>query len=232
MMDNVDPQELEKFESSAARWWDPAGEFKPLHLINPVRSNYINERAPVAQKYLLDVGCGGGLLCEALANKGAVVTGIDLGSACLEVARLHLQESKLQVDYQNTNAEAHAKSHPEHYDIVTCMELLEHVPDPESLVRACIAAAKPGGDIFFSTINRNLIAYLLAIVAAEYLFRLLPRGTHNYPQLIKPSELTRAVQRGGASVCDIAGIRYIPVIDFVALSTDPSVNYIMHCRKA
>lgn len=228
---NVDQSELAKFESSATRWWDTAGEFKPLHIINPIRSAYVNQHAPVEKKHLLDVGCGGGLLCEAMASKGAIVTGIDLGQASLNVARLHLEESKLNIDYHYSSAEAFAELHSNQYDIVTCMELLEHVPNPEQLVQACIHAAKPAGDIFFSTINRNLIAYLLAIVGAEYLFRLLPRGTHNYTQLIKPSELAQVVQRSGATVCDISGIRYLPVLDLATLSSDPTVNYIMYCKK-
>ena len=229
---NVQQQELDKFEASAMSWWEPEGVFKTLHIINPVRTEYINSHAALRAKKVLDVGCGGGLLCEAMAHKGAEVSGIDLAKATLQTARLHLHESKLSINYHYASAEQYAEQHAGHYDIVTCMELLEHVPDPQSIVSACIQAVKPGGDVFFSTINRTPKAYLLAILGAEYLLRLLPKGTHDYQKLIKPCELANMVKRNNANVCDIAGMHYLPFADTALLSTRPEVNYLMHCRRS
>ena len=186
---NVDPAEIAKFEELASRWWDLNSEFKPLHDINPLRVNYIDQRAPVAGKKVLDVGCGGGILCEGMAQRGANVTGIDMGEAPLSVASLHLHESGLDIDYQKSTAEDFAELHPEQYDIVTCLEMLEHVPDPGSVISACAKLVKPGGQLFFSTINRNPKSYLFAVIGAEHLLRMLPKGTHDYDKFIKPSEL-------------------------------------------
>ena len=229
---NAQQQELDKFEAAAMSWWESEGVFKTLHIINPVRSEYIATHATLKNKKVLDIGCGGGLLCEAMAHREAKVVGIDLGKASLETARLHLHESKLTIDYQYTSAEQHAELYTDYYDIVTCMELLEHVPDPQSLVSACIRAVKPGGDVFFSTINRTPKAYLLAILGAEYLLRLLPKGTHDYQKLIKPSELAAMVRQNNSVVCDIKGMRYLPFLDTAALCDDPNVNYLMHCRRS
>ncbi len=228
---NAQQRELDKFETSAMSWWDPEGVFKTLHIINPVRAEYIATRTTLKNKKVLDVGCGGGLLCEAMARKEATVVGIDLGKASLETARLHLHESKLAIDYRYTSAEQHAEQNTNYYDIVTCMELLEHVPEPQSLVSACIRAVKPGGNVFFSTINRTPKAYLLAIVGAEYLLKLLPKGTHDYQKLIKPSELAAMVKQNNATVCDITGMHYLPFLDTAVLSGEPDVNYLMHCRR-
>ena len=228
---NVEKQELDKFESAATSWWSAQGVFKALHIINPLRVEYINLHATLKDKKVLDVGCGGGLLCEAMAHKGANVVGIDLGKASLATARLHLHESQLSIDYQCESGEQHAERHEQHYDIVTCMELLEHVPKPQSLVAACIRAVKPGGDLFFSTINRTPKAYLLAVIGAEYLIQLLPKGTHDYQKLIKPSELVAMVRKNGAQVCDLKGIRYLPFLDVAMLSSKPEVNYLIHCKR-
>ena len=229
---NAQQHELDKFESSAMSWWEPEGVFKTLHIINPVRVEYIASRTTLKNRKVLDIGCGGGLLCEAMAHREAQVVGIDLGKASLQTARLHLHESGLTIDYRHTSAEQHAEQREDYYDIVTCMELLEHVPDPQSLVSACIRAAKPDGDVFFSTINRTPKAYLLAIVGAEYLLKLLPKGTHDYQKLIKPSELAAIVQQNNATVYDITGMRYLPFLDIAVLSRDPDINYLMHCRRA
>lgn len=228
---NVHQQELDKFESVATSWWEPHGVFKTLHIINPIRTEYINSRTSLEGKKVLDVGCGGGLLCEAMAYKGAEVCGIDLAEASLKTARLHLYESKLSVDYQYTSAEQHAEQHTGFYDIVTCMELLEHVPNPQSIVSACMRTVKPGGDVFFSTINRTPKAYWLAVIGAEYLLNLVPKGTHDYRKLIKPSELAAMVQKSNATICDISGMRYLPFVDIAILSTKPEVNYLMHCKR-
>ena len=228
---NAQQQELDKFESSAAAWWETDGVFKTLHVINPLRVEYIASRADLKAKKVLDVGCGGGLLCEALARRDAEVSGIDLGKASLETARLHLHESKLSIDYQCISAEQHAEKHAGQYDVVTCMELLEHVPNPQSLVKACIGAVKSGGDLFFSTINRTPQAYLSAIIGGEYLLKLLPKGTHDYRKLIKPAELAAMVRKNDADVVDITGMRYLPLLDVAVLTANPDVNYLMHCRR-
>ena len=231
MNSNAQQHELDKFEAAAMYWWDPEGVYKALHAINPVRTEYIARHTTLNSKKILDVGCGGGLLCEAMARAGGEVCGIDLGEASLETARLHLQESGLSVDYQCTSGEEHAQRYRGHYDVVTCMELLEHVPHPESLIAACIQALKPNGDLFLSTINRSAKAYLLAIVGAEYLLQLLPKGTHDYQKLIKPSELAAIVNKNAARVCDISGIRYLPLFNTAVLTAKPEVNYLMHCKR-
>jgi 2-polyprenyl-6-hydroxyphenyl methylase/3-demethylubiquinone-9 3-methyltransferase len=228
---NVDSAELEKFSRLAHRWWDPASEFRPLHEINPLRLGWIAARAPLAGKRVLDVGCGGGILAEAMAAAGAQVTGIDLSDKALKVAQLHLHESGLKVDYRAIAAEDCAREQPAAYDTVTCMEMLEHVPDPASTVAACAALAKPGGNLFFATLNRNPKSFLFAIVGAEYLLGLLPRGTHEYARFIKPSELTGMARTAGLEVAGITGMTYNPLTKVYALGPDTDVNYILHFKK-
>jgi 2-polyprenyl-6-hydroxyphenyl methylase/3-demethylubiquinone-9 3-methyltransferase len=223
---NVDYAEINKFEELASRWWDPHSEFKPLHEINPLRVDYINKNAPLDGKTVLDVGCGGGLLTEAMALKGAHVTGIDMGEAPLKVARLHQHESGVEVDYQKITAEQFAEQQPESFDTVTCMEMLEHVPDPASVIAACAQLVKPGGQLFFSTINRNPKSYLFAIIGAEYLLRLLPKGTHEYSKFIRPSELERWSRKAGLEVQDITGMSYNPLTTTYSLGRDVDVNYL------
>ena len=225
---NVDPQELEKFSDIAHRWWDPEAEFKPLHDINPLRLNYIDKLAGLNGKVVLDVGCGGGILSEGMAALGAHVTGIDLGEQALKVARLHLLESGNEVDYRKIAAEELAGEQPRHYDLVTCMEILEHVPAPESTVQACAKLVKAGGHVFFSTINRNLKSYLFAVIGAEYVLRLLPRGTHDYARFIKPSELARFCRGAGLTVEHITGVNYNPLSKIYVLGGSTDVNYILH----
>jgi 2-polyprenyl-6-hydroxyphenyl methylase/3-demethylubiquinone-9 3-methyltransferase len=231
-MINVDPLELEKFSELAHRWWDPNAEFRPLHEINPLRLDYIDRTAVLEGKAVLDVGCGGGILAESMAARGAHVTGIDLADKPLKVAQLHLLESGLQVDYRLISAEALAPEMPQQFDVVTCMELLEHVPDPAATVRACGALAGPGGHLFFATINRNLKAYLLAVIGAEYVLRLLPRGTHDYARFIKPSELAVMCRAAALTVEKITGMTYNPLTKAYALGSDADVNYILHATKA
>ncbi|MGH8750992.1 MAG: bifunctional 2-polyprenyl-6-hydroxyphenol methylase/3-demethylubiquinol 3-O-methyltransferase UbiG [Burkholderiales bacterium] len=228
---NVDPADLDKFSELAHRWWDPRSEFKPLHDINPLRLDYIDKIAGLKDKAVLDVGCGGGILAESMAARGAIVTGIDLGDKALKVAELHLMESKLQVDYRKIAVEDLAREQPQHYDVVTCMEFLEHVPDSARAVKACSELTKPGGQVFFSTINRNLKSYLFAIIGAEYLLRLLPRGTHDYAKLIKPSELARFCRDCGLNVEQLTGMTYNPFTQIYALAPDTGVNYILHCTR-
>lgn len=228
---NVDAAELAKFEALAHRWWDPNSEFKSLHDINPLRLDYIDSRAPLAGKKVLDVGCGGGILTEAMAARGATVTGIDLGEAPLSVARLHLLESKLTVDYRQISAEALAEQAPEHYDAVTCMEMLEHVPDPGSIVRACARLAKPGGHVFFATLNRNPKSFLFAILGAEYMLNLLPKGTHQYARFIRPAELGAWVRQGSIEVREITGLTYNPLTRMYKLSRDVDINYMLYAGK-
>jgi 2-polyprenyl-6-hydroxyphenyl methylase/3-demethylubiquinone-9 3-methyltransferase len=228
---NVDPTEIDKFEQLASRWWDPESEFKPLHEINPLRLEYINRIAPIKGKKVLDVGCGGGILSEGMAQLGAVVCGIDMGKAPLEVARLHLLESGLDIDYRQMPVEQLAEEQPGHYDIVTCMEMLEHVPDPASVVNACTNLVKPGGQVFFSTINRNLKSYLFAIVGAEYILSLLPRGTHNFDKFIRPSELDNWIRQAGLTSTDITGLIYNPLTCSYKLDKDVDVNYMVACRR-
>jgi 2-polyprenyl-6-hydroxyphenyl methylase/3-demethylubiquinone-9 3-methyltransferase len=230
-MSNVDPLELEKFSQLAHRWWDPESEFKPLHEINPLRLGYIESIAGLAGKTVLDVGCGGGILSEAMAARGARVTGIDLADKPLKVARLHLLESGLEVDYQKIAAEALAATSDMRYDVVTCMEMLEHVPDPAATVRACSELVKPGGFVFFATLNRNPKSYAFAILGAEYILKLLPRGTHEYSKFIKPSELARMCRQAALSVAGTIGMTYNPLTRVYALGRDTGVNYILHCQK-
>ena len=228
---NVDPAELAKFDALAARWWDPTGEFKPLHAINPLRLQYVNERAALAGKRVLDVGCGGGILSEGMAKVGAQVTGIDLGEAPLEVARLHLYESGVQVDYLCMTAEELAEQEPESFEVVTCMEMLEHVPDPTSVVHACAHLVKPGGHLFFSTLNRNPKSYLYAIIGAEYVLGLLPKGTHEYRKFIRPSELAAWMRAAGLELRELTGMSYNPFTGSYALTSDISVNYFAHAER-
>jgi 2-polyprenyl-6-hydroxyphenyl methylase/3-demethylubiquinone-9 3-methyltransferase len=227
---NVDPLELDKFSQLAHRWWDPNSEFKPLHEINPLRLDYIDRLAHIAGKTVLDVGCGGGILSESMAERGAAVTGIDLGDKALKVAKLHLLESGKQVNYRKIAVEELAREQPHHYDVVTCMEMLEHVPNPASTVKACAQLAKPGGWVFFSTINRNPKSYLFAVIGAEYVLNLLPRGTHDYAKFIKPSELARMARDARLSVEEIIGMTYNPITKVYALGADSDVNYIMVFR--
>lgn len=228
---NADPQELAKFSALAHRWWDPDGEFRPLHQINPLRLDWIDGIARLAGKSVLDVGCGGGILAEAMARRGAQVRGIDLSDPALKVAQLHLVESRLAVDYEAISAEALAARQPAAHDAVTCMELLEHVPDPGSLVRACARLARPDGHVFFSTINRNPKSYLFAVIGAEYVLKLLPRGTHDYAKFVKPSELARHCRSAGLAVDEILGMSYHPIAKTYALGRDPGVNYLVHAVK-
>ena len=229
---NVDPSEVAKFEALASRWWDRNSEFKPLHEINPLRANWIDKLAPVAEQKVLDVGCGGGILCEAMAQRGAHVTGIDMGEAPLAVGELHKLESGVEVDYQKSTAEDFAQSHPEQFDIVTCLEMLEHVPDPSSVVRACAAMTKPGGTLFFSTINRNPKAYLLAIIGVEYVLRMLPKGTHEYAKFIRPAELGKWIRDAGLELDQMTGLTYNPITKTYRLTeTDVDVNYMICARK-
>lgn len=229
--ENVDLDEIRKFEELAHRWWDPNSEFKPLHQINPLRLDYIDQRAGLAGKRVLDVGCGGGILSESMAARGAEVTGIDMGEAPLAVARLHSLESGIQVDYRRTTIEALAEAEPESFDVVTCMEMLEHVPDPASVVAACARVAKPGAHLFFSTLNRNPKSFLFAIVGAEYVLRLLPKGTHQWSKFIKPSELSRFVRQAGLELEDMTGMTYNPITQVYKLGRDVDVNYMIATRK-
>ncbi|MBI1423158.1 MAG: bifunctional 2-polyprenyl-6-hydroxyphenol methylase/3-demethylubiquinol 3-O-methyltransferase UbiG [Gammaproteobacteria bacterium] len=227
---NVDYGEINKFEALAARWWDPHSEFKPLHEINPLRLDYIDRRAGLQGKRVLDVGCGGGILSESMALRGAQVTGIDMGEAPLAVARLHQHESNVQVDYQQSTAETFAAQYPGQFDVVTCLEMLEHVPDPGSVIQACAQLVKPGGHVFFSTINRNPKSFLFAIVGAEYLLRLLPKGTHEYNKFIKPSELAEWIRNAGLEMRELTGMSYNPLTQRYSLGYDVDVNYLVHCQ--
>ena len=229
---NVDPNEIRKFEELASRWWDKDSEFKPLHDINPLRANWIDKLSPVAEKKILDVGCGGGILAEALAQRGAMVTGIDMGDAPLGVAKLHQLESGLSIDYHKSTAEDFAKDHENAFDVVTCLEMLEHVPDPSSVVSACAKMVKPGGHVFFSTINRNPKAFLFAIIGAEYILRLLPRGTHEYAKFIRPSELVNWSREANLQVNQMTGLLFNPLTKKYRLSdTDMDVNYMISAQK-
>jgi len=228
---NADPAELAKFSALAHRWWDPESEFKPLHQINPLRLEWIDAVAGLAGKGALDVGCGGGILAEAMARRGARVKGIDLSDKALKVAQLHLLESRLAVDYEAISAEDLAARSPASYDVVTCMELLEHVPDPASTVHACAALARRGSHVFFSTINRNPKSYLLAVIGAEYILKLLPKGTHDYMKFIKPSELARHCRASGLEVRALIGMTYNPFTRTYSLGGDTDVNYLVHCVR-
>jgi len=231
MNDNRDDAEIRKFEALAARWWDPDSEFRPLHEINPLRMSFITGKLNPAECEAVDIGCGGGLLSEALVRHGAKVTGIDLAEASLAVARLHLDESRLDIRYLRSDAETLAEQEPERYDIVTCLEMLEHVPEPSKVVAACARLAKPGGHLFFSTINRNPKAWLFAIVGAEYVLRLLPRGTHRYARLIKPSELARWARENDLQRGETIGLGYNPLTRRYFLQNNIDVNYLAHYRK-
>ena len=228
---NADPAELQKFSDLAHRWWDPESEFKPLHQINPLRLDWIDDNARIAGKKVVDIGCGGGILAESMAARGALVTGIDLSEKALGVARLHLFESGQQVDYRHISAEELASNAPASFDVVTCMEMLEHVPDPASTIRACATLVKPGGSVFFSTLNRNLKSYLMAVVGAEYVLNLLPRGTHEYAKFIKPSELARYVREAGLDVEELIGMQYNPISKVYSLGRDTDVNYLMRTTR-
>jgi len=228
---NADPAELQKFSEIAHRWWDPESEFRPLHEINPLRLDWIDRIAHLQGKRVIDVGCGGGILTEGMASKGAEVTGIDLGEKALSVARLHLHESGHKIDYQHISAEAMAEAHPAAFDVVTCLEMLEHVPDPASIVSACARLVKPGGHVFFSTINRNAKAYLFAVLGAEYILNLLPRGTHDYAKFIKPSELSRMARQSGLNTHQLTGLSYNPISKRYWLGDDTDVNYLMHTQR-
>jgi 2-polyprenyl-6-hydroxyphenyl methylase/3-demethylubiquinone-9 3-methyltransferase len=228
---NADPQELAKFGDLAHRWWDPNSEFKPLHDINPLRLGWIDRNCGLKGKKVIDVGCGGGLLSEGMAALGAEVTGIDLGEKALGVAKLHLLESGLKVDYRHIAVEDMAKAEPNAFEVVTCLEMLEHVPDPASVVRACAQLVKPGGQLFFSTINRNPKAYLLAVIGAEYVLNMLPRGTHDYARFLRPAELARLCRDAGLSVMEIVGMSYNPFARTYSLGNDTSVNYLIRARR-
>ena len=229
---NLDPQEISKFEELASRWWDPSSAFKPLHEINPLRANWIDKRAEVAEKTLLDVGCGGGIFSEAMAQRGAIVTGIDMGDAPLAVANLHKLESGLNIDYFKATAESFSDSNFQRFDAVSCLEMLEHVPNPASVVKACASMTKPGGTLFFSTINRNPKSYLFAIIGVEYVLKLLPKGTHDFAKFIKPSELTSWIRDASLELQDITGLLYNPITKNYKLSqNDVDVNYMISVTK-
>jgi 2-polyprenyl-6-hydroxyphenyl methylase/3-demethylubiquinone-9 3-methyltransferase len=228
---NVDPLETEKFNRLASQWWDPDGECRPLHDINPSRLEFIRQRAPLKGARVLDVGCGGGLLSEALAREGAEVVGIDLAQRALNVARMHALGESLKIEYLSQDVESMASASPEAFDVVCCLELIEHVPDPASLVQACSTLAKPGGHVFFSTVNRNPLAFAGAIVAAEYLLGLLPRGTHRYERFIRPSELAHDLRASGLVVRTIMGLHYNPLSRTVKLGGPPWINYLVHAQK-
>lgn len=230
-MSNADPVEIEKFSQLAHKWWDPNSEFKPLHDINPLRLGYVDRIAGLAGKTVLDVGCGGGILSEGMAGLGANVTGIDLADKSLQVAKLHLLESGNKVEYRKVAVEELAAERPGHFDVVTCMEMLEHVPDPAGVVEACAKLARPGGNLFFSTLNRNPRSYLFAVIGAEYVLNLLPRGTHDYAKFIKPSELAQWCRDAGLTVTDVTGMSYNPLDKSYSLGQDTGVNYLVSCRK-
>jgi len=228
---NVDPAEIQKFSELAHRWWDPSSEFRPLHEINPLRLEWINQRAPLAGKKVIDIGCGGGILAESMAKKGADVTGIDLSEKALKVADLHSLESGVQVRYQKIAAEDMAAAEAGQYDVVTCMEMLEHVPDPASVIKACQSLVKPGGYVFFSTLNRNLKSYLFAVIGAEYLLQLLPKGTHDYAKFITPAELSQSIRNAGLEVLGMKGLSYNPLTKIYSINNDTSVNYMVACKR-
>jgi 2-polyprenyl-6-hydroxyphenyl methylase / 3-demethylubiquinone-9 3-methyltransferase len=228
---NVDQNELQKFAALAHRWWDPNSEFKPLHEINPLRLNYIDQHVGLKGKRVLDVGCGGGILSESMSGRGANVTGIDLGEKALKVAQLHQMESGAKVDYRLVAVETLAEEQPVSFDVVTCMEMLEHVPDPAAVIEACARLVKPGGTVFFSTINRNPKSYLFAVIGAEYILNMLPRGTHEYEKFIKPSELGQWSRSAGLTTTDIKGMSYNPLTKRYWLGNDVSVNYLMRMVK-
>jgi len=228
---NADQNELDKFSALAHRWWDPTSEFKPLHAINPLRLDWIQKHIPIAGKKVLDVGCGGGILTEAMARAGASAKGVDLSEKALKVADLHGLESGVKVEYEYISAEDLALKEPGQYDVVTCMEMLEHVPEPLSIIKACAQLVKPGGRVFFSTLNRNPKSYLFAIIGAEYILNLLPKGTHDYKKFIKPSELSEFVREAGFEMNEIIGLSYNPITQVYSLGRDTDVNYLVACTK-
>jgi 2-polyprenyl-6-hydroxyphenyl methylase/3-demethylubiquinone-9 3-methyltransferase len=228
---NADPHEIQKFSDLAHRWWDPTSEFRPLHDINPLRLEWINSRALLSGRKVIDIGCGGGILAESMAKKGADVTGIDLSAKALKVADLHSLECGVQVRYQLIAAEDMAAQEAGQYDVVTCMEMLEHVPDPASIVRAAATLVKPGGHVFFSTLNRNPKAYLYAVVGAEYLLRMLPKGTHDYDKFITPAELSQFIRQAGLQLDGMKGLGYNPLTKMYSLNDDTSVNYMVACSR-
>ncbi len=228
---NVDPEQIARFSALAHRWWDPQGDLRPLHEINPLRLHYIDERAPLAGQQVLDVGCGGGLLSEAMARCQAQVVGIDVGEDALAVARMHAQAEGLVIDYRQITPEELSTQSPQQFDIITCMEMLEHVPDPASVITACARLLKPGGQVFFSTLNRNPKAFALAIIGAEYLLRMIPRGTHEYARFIKPVEMDRWIRQAGLKTREFTGLSYHPLMQRYRLTQDISVNYFVHACK-
>jgi 2-polyprenyl-6-hydroxyphenyl methylase/3-demethylubiquinone-9 3-methyltransferase len=228
---NIDPREISLFKSQAGQWWQASGEFKALHQINPVRLAYVMRRAPLRGRRVIDVGCGGGLLAEAMAARGARVTGIDMTPEALQVARAHATANGLGIDYRLGTAETWARKEPGAFDVLTCMELVEHVPDPASLIRACAALVRPGGDVFFSTVNRTWLARALVIVASEYLLRIVRPGTHQYRRFVRPRELAAYARRAGLRVAHISGLRFLPFIGYVRLCRDTRMNYLLHAQK-
>lgn len=228
---NADPAEIQKFSELAHRWWDPSSEFRPLHEINPLRLEWINQRIPLAGKNVIDVGCGGGILAESMAKKGATVTGIDLSEKALKVADLHSLESGVQVRYKMIAAEEMAEAEAGQFDVVTCMEMLEHVPDPASIIRACTKLVKPGGHVFFSTLNRNPKSYLFAIIGAEYVLQMLPKGTHDYAKFITPAELSQDIRNAGLELKMMKGLGYNPFTKMYSLNNNTSVNYMVACVR-
>lgn len=232
MKQNYDTQELAKFAALAAHWWDPAGELSTLHQLNPLRLGYIQEKVPLAGKRVIDIGCGGGILSESMALAGATVTGIDMNKSLIDVGNLHQLESGTQIEYLHTAAETIAQERPGLYDVVTCLEMLEHVPDPAAIVQACAALVKPGGHVFFSTLNRNPKSYLFAILGAEYVLKILPKNTHDYAKFIRPSELSTWSRNAGLNVTDMKGIAYQPFTKTFSLTDDVSVNYLLYAKKS